>query len=322
MIYLNEKNINEIGIDWNEIINVIEETTKCLSSKDYAQPIKPYLRYRNLKNRIIAMPAFVGGDINKSGIKWIASFPDNIKSNIPRAHSVVVLNNVDTGKPEAVINTARISVLRTAGVTGAVIKAYSKVKYIESVNIGIIGWGPIGQEHFKMITSLLGNKINKIFLYDLKPINIEDIDIEYKDKVQVVQQWQDAYNDADIFITCTVSKEPYIDTKPKKGSLQLDVSLRDYKTDIYEYIKGNIIVDDWDEVCREKTDIEMLHIEKGLEKDDTKSIIDILCDDGFKNYTKDDVIFFSPMGMAVFDIAVSSYYVNKAIELKVGQMLE
>lgn len=320
MIYLNEKNIDEIGINWNDIVITIEEATKCLANKDFAQPIKPYLRYRELKNRIIAMPAFVGGDINKSGIKWIASFPDNIKNNLPRAHSVVVLNNADTGVPEAIINTAKLSILRTAGVTGAIIKAYSKVKSIKDVNVGIIGWGPIGQHHFKMITELLGNKITKIFLYDLNPIDINSIESEYRERAQVVNCWQDAYKDADIFMTCTVSKQPYIDMKPKKGSLQLNVSLRDYKTDIYEYVKGNIIVDDWDEVCREKTDIEMLHLNKGLRKEETKSIVDVLCNNCFNEYSEDDVIMFNPMGMAVFDIALGKYYANRASELSIGQI--
>ena len=322
MIYLNEKNINEIDINWNDIVTTIEEATKCLANKDFTQPIKPYLRYRDLKNRIIAMPAFIGGDINKSGIKWIASFPDNIKNNIPRAHSVVVLNNADTGEPEAIINTAKLSILRTAGVTGAVIKAYNNVKSLKNVNVGIIGWGPIGQNHFKMVTDLLGDKIANIFLYDLNQIDINSIDSAYKEKVQVVRCWQDAYKDADIFITCTVSKEPYIDMQPKKGSLQLNVSLRDYKTDIYDYVKGNIIVDDWEEVCREKTDIEMLHLEKGLKKEETKSIVDVLCNKCLKNYSLDDIIMFNPMGMATFDIALANYYVNKAYRLKVGQLLD
>lgn len=303
-------------------MSIVEEATKCLANNDFAQPIKPYLRYRDLTNRIIAMPAFVGGDINKSGIKWIASFPNNINNNVPRAHSVVILNNAETGEPQAIINTAKLSILRTAGVTGSIIKAYSKVRNLKDINVGIIGWGPIGQNHFKMVTELLGDKIANLFLYDLKPIDINTIDSIYKEKVTVMNCWQDTYKDADIFITCTASKEPYIDMKPKKGSLQLNVSLRDYKTDIYEYVKGNIIVDDWDEVCREKTDIEMLNLEKGLKKQETKSIVDVICNNCFKDFSVEDVVMFNPMGMAIFDIALGNFYVNKAYDLNIGQELE
>ena len=72
MIYLNEKDILKIGINWEETVDAIEKAVKCLNNKDYAQPVKPYLRYREPVNRIIAMPAFVGGDVDLAGIKWIA----------------------------------------------------------------------------------------------------------------------------------------------------------------------------------------------------------------------------------------------------------
>jgi 2,3-diaminopropionate biosynthesis protein SbnB len=321
MIYLNEKDLLKIGINWEETIDTIEKAVRCLNEKDYAQPIKPYLRYRDLVNRIIAMPAFVGGDIDLAGIKWIASFPGNIDSNIPRAHSVVVINQSDTGVPIAIINTALLSVIRTSSVTGLMIRYFLKTRPMDKVNVGIIGWGPIGQYHFKMCTQLLGDKVANVCLYDLRGINLDAIDSSYKGKITVTDSWQDAYRDADIFMTCTVSKAPYIDEKPKAGSLQLNVSLRDYKVDIYDYTKA-IIVDDWEEVCREKTDIEMMHLEKGLKEEDTKTIADVVCNNCLADYPGNEAVMFNPMGMAVFDIATAGYYLNKASTMGVGQKLE
>lgn len=321
MIYLNEKDLLKIGINWEETIDTIEKAVRCLNEKDYAQPIKPYLRYRDLVNRIIAMPAFVGGDIDLAGIKWIASFPGNIDNNIPRAHSVVVINQSGTGVPIAIINTALLSVIRTSSVTGLMIRCFLKTRPMENVNVGIIGWGPIGQSHFKMCTELLRDKVAKVCLYDLRGINLDVIDSPYKHKITVTDKWQDAYRDADIFMTCTVSKAPYIDEKPKAGSLQLNVSLRDYKVDICDYTKA-IIVDDWEEVCREKTDIEMMHLEKGLKEEDTKTIADVVCNNCLADYPEKEAVMFNPMGMAVFDIATAGYYLSKASAMGVGQKLE
>ena len=321
MIYLNEKDLLKIGINWEETVDTIEKTVRCLNDKDYAQPVKPYLRYRDLVNRIIAMPAFVGGDIDLAGIKWIASFPANIDNNIPRAHSVVVINQSDTGVPIAIINTALLSVIRTSSVTGLMIRYFLKTRPMDNVNVGIIGWGPIGQSHFKMCTELLQDKVANVCLYDLRGINLDAIESPYKDKITVTDNWQDAYRDTDIFMTCTVSKAPYIDEKPKAGSLQLNVSLRDYKVDIYDYTKA-IIVDDWEEVCREKTDIEMMHLEKGLKEENTKTIADVVCNNCLTDYPEDEAVMFNPMGMAVFDIATAGYYLNKASAMGVGQKLE
>lgn len=319
MIYINENDIRRIGFDWQETISVIEQAVMCLSGNDFAQPVKPYLRYRNLVNRIIAMPAFVGGDVNTSGIKWIASFPGNLEKDIPRAHSVVILNDADTGEPTGIINTALLSIIRTASVSGLMIRYFNKIRDLDRINVGITGWGPIGKHHLKMCTDLLAGKIDRIFLYDIRDIDASTIDASIRDKVTIASSWEEAYVDADIFMTCTVSDAPYIDKAPKKRSLQLNVSLRDYKTDIYDYVRDTIIVDDWEEVCREKTDIEMIHIEKGLKEEDTRSIVDVVANNCLAHYDPEAAVMFNPMGMAVFDIALGKYYIERAFEEKIGQ---
>lgn len=321
MIYLDESDIKKIGFDWQETISVIEQAVMCLNGNDFSQPVKPYLRYRNRINRIIAMPAFVGGDVNSSGIKWIASFPGNIEKGIPRAHSVVILNDADTGEPTGIINTALLSIIRTASVSGLMIRYFNKVRDLDVINVGITGWGPIGWHHLKMCMDLLAGKIARIFLYDIRDIDASTIDASIRDKVTITDSWQDAYEDADIFITCTVSDAPYIDKPPKQGSLQLNVSLRDYKSGIYDYVADTIIVDDWEEVCREKTDIEMIHIEKGLKEEDTRSIIDVVANNCLASYEPGAAVMFNPMGMAVFDIALGKYYIDRALEEKIGRVL-
>lgn len=319
MLYLNENNILDLGINWEETINSINEAVKCYSKEDYAQPIKPYLRYRDFKNRIIAMPAFLGGNFNISGIKWIASFPKNINKGKPRANSIIILNDANTGEIISVINTSLISIIRTVSVSGLMIKNYVNVNNKKDLIIGIIGWGPIGKCHFKMCHELLGDKVKQYLLYDLKKINPDNIEDVNKDKIKIVNNWIEAYKDADIFITCTVSDSRYIDQKPKDRALLLNVSLRDFKSEAYEYVKNNIIVDDWEEVCRENTDIELFYKECGLEKNNTKSIKDIFESKDF--FSNKDNIMFNPMGMAIFDLAISKYYLDIAKKKNIGIFL-
>lgn len=322
MLYLNEKHIRQLGIDWNESIDVITKAVECLKEKDYSQPIKPYLRFRDLDNRIIAMPAFVGKEFNMAGIKWIASFPKNIEKNIPRAHSVIILNSSATGEIVAIINTPLLSVIRTVSVSGLVLKQFDKIRPLKNFNLGIAGWGPIGQNHFDMVTEILGNKISKIYLYDLRKIDKSSINGSLRDKVIIAKNWEESYCDADVFIACTTSKIRYIDKEPKKESLLLNISLRDFKTSMYDHVKKNIIVDNWNEVCRENTDVEMFHNEKGLQEKDTLSIIDAISVDFSKKIHPKDAVMFNPMGMAVFDIAIGVYYFKKAQERKMGQFFE
>lgn len=311
MKFFTENNVKQMGINWNDIFEVIKETIMCKINNDYAQPIKPYLRYRNIDNRIIAMPAFVGGNVNASGIKWIASFPDNINKGIARANSVTILNNANTGEIDAIFNTTLLSVIRTSAVTGTFLKEYLK-NNDKKLKFAIIGFGPIGQMHYKMINEYFATNIDEIKLFDLRPITKNIFD-----NTKITKTWQDAYDDADIVINCTVSKNRYINKKPKDNALLLDISLRDYEESIYKYVKGNIIVDDWDEVNRENTDIELFYKKCGLTKIECYPLEKIFEEGFFKNNLN---YLFCPMGMAIFDIAVAKYYLNKSNELNIGNI--
>lgn len=320
MIYLNEKDLREIGVNWNQLIDEISGAVAVLSDNNYAQPIKPYLRYNNPVNRIIAMPAYIGGKNAAAGIKWIASFPDNIHHGLQRAHAVSILNEVDTGIPLCIINTNLISAIRTSAVSATIVHHFLKNrKDQDKLNVGIVGFGPIGQLHQQMISDLLGSRMGTCFIYDIK-----EVDTIIKDKMPDNVRFEtslDFFGNVDVFITCTVSSERYINVAPKKGSLHLNVSLRDYLPEFIQYVDC-LIVDDWKEVCRENTDIEVMYKQGLISQEDTHTIQDVVCRDLLSSLDTAAVIMFNPMGMAVFDVAIGAYYYRRALAQKQGTMLD
>lgn len=322
MKYLNEVSIRNIGIEWSEILTIIPQATFQLKNNDFSQPIKPYLRYKDLKNRIIAMPAYIGGEFSTAGIKWIAGFPDNKKQNLPRAHSVIILNEAETGKPYAIINTAILSGIRTAAVSGAIIKKYLSKLDIKGrdLTFGIIGFGPIGQLHLEMIGSAFGDLIDQIFIYDIKGFDLDVIPAFIKEKVKVCNSWEEVFDKSKVFITCTVSETSYINKKPNFPSLHLNVSLRDYHPSFLNNV-DIMVVDNWDEVCRENTDIENMQKQFGLTEDNVFNIIDVFYNNALQDVS-DKVVMFNPMGMAVYDMAVGKYFYDLAVMKSIGVDLE
>lgn len=320
LLYLNEQHVLEIGVDWKNLIGAIENAVRCLKEGDYVQPIKPYLRFGDLKNRIIAMPAYIGGGFDACGIKWIASFPGNIEHGKSRANSIFILNDINSGEPLSIQNTPIVSAIRTASVSGLVIKYYLKSRPLSSIKLGIIGWGPIGRYHYNMCSKIFGDRISIYYLTDLKGINPDTLDFKNRHKIKIVDSWKEIYANCNILITCTVSDNAYITGEPIEGALYLNVSLRDFKTDVYKYFKNTIIVDNWEEVCREKTDVEIMHLEKGLKKKDTKTVIDVI-DSCIDNFPSRLPVMFNPMGMAIFDIAIANHYYMQAKKKNIGMNL-
>ncbi|MFB7120712.1 2,3-diaminopropionate biosynthesis protein SbnB [Bacillus thuringiensis] len=310
MLYLNDEDVTGIGVNWKDTTQVIEEAVKCFAENDVVQPIKPYLRFKDLNNRIIAMPAYVGKSFDVAGIKWIASFPDNIHKGIPRANSVVILNDTDTGQVKSIINGSLISIIRTTSVSALMIKYYLQSRKKKDIKVGISGWGPIGQYHYKMLTSIFRSSIKKIAIYDIDIDKIKEV--EDAENIQICSDWREAYDGADVFITCTVSENRYINQKPKEGSLLLNISLRDYTTDVFEEVKRGIIVDNWKEVCREKTDIEMFHLYKNLSEDQVYTLEQIVCESTLECIPNEQSLMFNPMGMSSFDIAIGEHFYRNA----------
>ena len=73
--------------------------------------------------RIMAMPAYVGGEFDVAGLKWIPSVPGNPERNgLPRANALVLLSDRATGLPLAVMDGTVVSAMRTGAVTGLAVR--------------------------------------------------------------------------------------------------------------------------------------------------------------------------------------------------------
>src|SRR5436190_15384791 len=71
--------------------------------------------------RIMAMSAYVGGEFDVAGLKWIPSVPTNPARGLPRANALVLLSDRETGLPLAVMDGTVVSAMRTGGVTGVAV---------------------------------------------------------------------------------------------------------------------------------------------------------------------------------------------------------
>jgi len=315
MLYLNNDHIDQCGLPWKDLLDIFDDAVSAFGNGDFSQPVKPYLRYGDPLNRIIAMPAFLGGNCQAAGIKWIASFPNNPEKGVARAHSVSVLNQADNGKPLAMVNGARISAIRTAAVSALVTRWVMGRKSLDSISVGMTGFGPIGQMHLKMMAEQYGSRISVFRIFDPRGVVLPDSLGQLPFRVETCENWEQAYRQADIFMTCTVSKGAYINQIPKPGAFLNNVSLRDFQPVIRNHVDW-MIVDDWDEVCREKTDIEVMHQSTGLQREHVMNLPQFRAALG--KLDPADVVMFNPMGLAIFDIAVLKFYVDLAQKRGIG----
>jgi 2,3-diaminopropionate biosynthesis protein SbnB len=293
-----------------ELFQLIRQTYINHSLGKTINPSSYFIRFPSKpKARIIALPAAIEGEI--SGIKWISSYPDNIKQGFPRASAVIILNDFETGYPLACLEGSIISATRTA--YSAVLAAEALHSSYKSVDcLGFIGNGLIAKYMFECFKLNQWN-IKKIQLYDLDKSSSagfkKSIQASIDCEIELMDSHEKLIEESELIVLTTTASEPYI-LNPglfNKKQTVLNVSLRDLSPEIL--INANNIVDDIDHVLCANTSPHLT-----FEAYKTKDFISGTLGDYLLNpfhLDREKPLIFSPMGLGILDMALSSFIYDK-----------
>ncbi len=298
---------NIIWSNFPKIFDMVKHTYLAHEKGLAFNPPSSFLRFTDMPDaRIISLPAAINDGISKiSGLKWIASNPQNIHKGFPRASAVIILNDYETGYPFACLEGSLISAMRTA--CSAVLAADSLIKNRTIKQLGIVGNGPIAQQILKCFFKM-NFEISEILLYDTSyersELFNENLKAVYKNKVIISKTKEDLISSSDVIVLATTAKTPYINDGLifSHHPIVLNISLRDLSPDIL--IKSNNIVDDIQHVLTANTSPH-LSFEKYGHKEFINGTLAQLLTGSIKTDPLKTTIF-SPMGMGILDIALAN----------------
>lgn len=310
----------------NKENDIIEIVANAYAEHKYGVSSLPhsiFLRFpENKRNRIIGLPAYLGGEYNIAGMKWISSFPANTERNIERASAVLLVNELDTGHVKAVLESSIISAKRTAGSAAIAAKLLHSNKNEDT--IGFVGCGRINEEMYRFMRAAFPT-LKKIVLYDLSTERaerfIEIIKPMGAIEAEIVNSVSEVFVAAQLTIFATTVGEPYVFdiSECNENSTILNISLRDFDPEVV--LKCDNVVDDLDHVCRENTSIHLTANKIGNTDFVRCGIADVI-----KNNQPGRIggkpVMFSPFGLGVLDIALGKYVLAKADEAGMGTVIE
>jgi ornithine cyclodeaminase len=290
------------------VLAVVADAYQLHAAGNSINPDSYFLRFPDKPDaRIIALPAYLGGDVNLAGIKWISSFPRNIKTRLPRASAVLILNDYETGYPIACLEAATISAARTAASAAL---AATTLATRPPRTIAMIGAGVIARTISDYLVAS-GIRPDSFLVHDLDQSSGESLATYLRNRNALPATFHPVPNEplrADLVIFATTALSPHVTTPFEPGQLVLNVSLRDLSPEVI--LAANNVLDDIDHCLKANTSPHLAEQLVGNRDFVNGTLAQARAGD--LALDPELPVIFSPFGLGILDIAVGAHVLAAA----------
>jgi ornithine cyclodeaminase/alanine dehydrogenase len=159
-LYLSQGDVERVGLDMATIIDLLDRAFHEKGAGRVEMPPKPGI-HTQPDAFIHAMPAFIP-NMKSAGLKWVSGYPANQKIGLPYITGLLILNDVETGIPYAVMDCAWITAYRTAAATALAARHLARQG---SEVAGILACGVQGRTNLEALKVLF--PLRRAYAYDL-----------------------------------------------------------------------------------------------------------------------------------------------------------
>jgi len=208
ILYLSQADVASVNLPMTEIIGALETAFREKGRGKTEMPPKPGIHPGGGDNFIHAMPAYIPA-LKSAGLKWVSGFVENSKRGLPYITGLLILNDVETGLPLAVMDCVWITAKRTGAATALSARYLARP---ESSVVGMLGCGVQGRTHLEALKALF--PIQKVKAYDIDPDiargYAQEMEARFQVEVSPVQKPVDAVKGCDIVVTAgPILKQPH-----------------------------------------------------------------------------------------------------------------
>ncbi|MGY5863780.1 MAG: ornithine cyclodeaminase family protein [Candidatus Thorarchaeota archaeon] len=318
------------------IILTQSEVKECLSMKDAIEAVKT--AYTAFANGRVQMPGVQHLDVHKYkgevdvksgfvedfgliGTKIATGFYENVKKGYPPGIAVIVLLDMETSMPLAIMDGTYITAYRT-GAAGAV--AAQVLARKNSRTVGILGAGTQGRMQLLALQEIFD--IQHVKIWDIDRGLAEQYQKEIPIEVEVVEDPNQIVPGADIIVTATPSRKALINASGIHEGLHINAIGADgpgkQELDSAIMTKASKIVVDSLLQCRRIGEIQHA-LGEGLITDSSihAEIGEILNGDKVGRESDDEITIFDATGLSAQDIAAAKIVYDAAKQKNLGKRI-
>ena len=196
ILYLSRADVETVNLPMKQIIHLLEEAFLEKGNGRVEMPPKPGVH--TMPDAFIhAMPAYVPS-MRSAGIKWVSGYPENFKRGLPYISGLMILNDVETGIPYAVMDCAWVTAMRTGAASALSAKYLARP---DSETAGILACGVQGRTNLEALACLF--PIKRVYAYDVLPDIQEKFVADMSERFEVigVKEPKQAVVEADLVVT-------------------------------------------------------------------------------------------------------------------------
>ena len=208
LLYLSRHDVKAVKLSMAEIIAVLEVAFREKGEGRVEMPPKPGIHPGGGDNFIHAMPAYIPA-LQSAGTKWVSGFPGNTQRGLPYISGLLILNDVETGIPIAVMDCGWITGMRTGAATAVAAKYLARS---ESATVGILACGVQGRTNLTALQTLF--PLEHVRAFDTDPATAREFANEMSSalglEISVVDNPRDAVIGSDLVVTSgPILKKPH-----------------------------------------------------------------------------------------------------------------
>jgi len=318
ILWLTRDECIKAGPDVDETLELVSQALVAHGKKEYEMPAKIGIHpYSDVFFH--AMPAYVPGAA-ACGMKWIECYPRNPEEyNLPQTTGLLVMNDIPTGVPMAVMDCTWLTAMRTPAVTVLAAAAL----HPDAKTFGMFGCGVQGIEHVRFVVKAL-KKLEKIYIYDIRPEMMDTLIDEVKNDVHIeiikaepkeIAERCEVMSSATIILLDPISvvKKEWV----SKGQTILPCDLNTFWEPVISREADKYIVDSAEE---HELFSAMGYFPEGLPAI-TCQTGEVLAGVAQGRTSKDELIVCSNIGMSVCDVVMGKAILGKALQMGLGRKL-
>lgn len=320
-LFLSKSQVSSL-LSVRESIDAVEEAFREFALGTASMPQRVSLQMPEDGGWLGVMPAFLA-NAGSLATKIVTVYHHNLtRHSIPNVLATIVLNDVETGRVEAVMDGSEITAMRTGAVSGVA------TKYLARNNAGRLGLFGAGVQARRQLQAIREvREIESVFVYDINRDQAKNLALEASAegdaKVSVADSPDAVVENSDIIVTATTSSTPVFNGRLLRPGTHICAigaftpSTREVDSEAVSTSK--IVVDSIDAALAEAGDI-LIPLKEGVIQrgDIWAELGEVVTGRKGGRTSEGERTLFKSVGLGIQDASVAKLVFKKAQSLGVG----